>query len=65
MLALGEQTIRDYLNGFLWRGVASLVDQCPPGRPAKLTKTQRQALAALIEGVRKRRAMPLAAGVPR
>ena len=49
MLALGDQTIRDYLNSFLWRGVASLVYQRPPGRPAKLTKTQRQALAALID----------------
>ena len=49
MLALGEQTVRDSRNGFLWRGGASLVYQCPPGRPAKLTKTQRQALAALIE----------------
>jgi transposase len=49
MLALGEQTVRDYLNGFLWRGVASLVYQRPPGRPAKLTKTQRQALTTLIE----------------
>jgi len=49
MLALGEQTVRDYLNGFLWRGVASLVYQRPPGRPTKLTKTQRQALATLIE----------------
>jgi transposase len=49
MLTLGEQTIRDYLNGFLRRGSASLVYQRPPGRPAKLTKTQRQALAALIE----------------
>ena len=58
MLALGEQTVRDYLNGFLWRGVASLVYQRPPGRPAKLTKTQRQALAALIE------AGPQAAGYP-
>lgn len=24
-LALGEQTVRDYLNGFLWHGVASWV----------------------------------------
>src|SRR5215831_727287 len=58
MLALGEQTVRDYLNSFLWRGVASLVYQRPPGRPAKLTKTQRKALAALIE------AGPQAAGYP-
>src|SRR5262249_54714828 len=26
-LALGEQTVRDYLNGFLWRGGASLAYQ--------------------------------------
>jgi transposase len=48
MLALGEQTVRDYINRFLWQGVASLVYQRPPGRPTKLTKTQRQELAALI-----------------
>jgi transposase len=48
MLALGEPTVRDYLNGVLWRGVTSLVYQRPPGRPAKLTKTPRQALAALL-----------------
>jgi transposase len=49
MVALGEQTVRDYLNRFFWRGVASVVYQRPPGRPAKLTKTQRQTLVALIE----------------
>jgi hypothetical protein len=49
MLGLGEQTVRDYLNSFLGRGVASLVSQRPPGRPAKLTKTPRQALATWIE----------------
>src|ERR671933_521396 len=38
MLALGQQTVRDYRNQFLWQGVASLVYQCPPGRPSKLTK---------------------------
>src|SRR5215471_10178191 len=48
MLGLGEQTVRDYLNSFLWQGVASLVYKRPPGRPAKLTKTQRKALATLI-----------------
>src|SRR5262245_33073209 len=58
MLDVGEQTVRDYLNRFLWRGVASVVYTRPPGRPAKLTKTQRQALAALIE------AGPQAAGYP-
>jgi transposase len=49
MLGLGEQPVRDYRTSCLWRGVASLVYQRPPGRPAKLTKTQRQALASLIE----------------
>ncbi len=49
MLALGEQTVRDYLNHFLWRGVASLVYKRPPGRPSTLTKTQRQELTALIQ----------------
>jgi transposase len=49
MLGLGEQTVRDDLNSFLWHGVASLVYQRPPGRPVKLTKTQRKALATLIE----------------
>lgn len=58
MLPLGEQTVRDYLNRFLWRGVASLVYQRPPGRPAKLTKTHHKALAALLE------AGPQASGYP-
>jgi transposase len=49
MLTLGEQTIRDYRNQFLWKGVASLVYKRPPGRPSKLTKTQRHKLAELIE----------------
>jgi transposase len=58
MLDLGEQTVRDYLNRFLWQGVASFVYKRPPGRPAKLTKTQRKELTALIE------AGPQAAGSP-
>jgi Winged helix-turn helix len=49
MLALGEQTVRDYRNQCLWQGVASLVYQRPPGRPSTLTKTPRQALAAWLE----------------
>jgi transposase len=49
MLVLGEQTVRDYLNRCLWHGVASLVYQRPSGRPAKLTKTPHQVLAALME----------------
>lgn len=49
LLDLGVQTVRDYVHAFLARGVASLAYQKPPGRPAKLTQTQRKELAALIE----------------
>jgi transposase len=49
MLALGEQTMREYRNQFLWQGGASLVYKRPSGRPSKLTQTQRKALAALIK----------------
>src|SRR5207245_6500313 len=47
MLSLGEQTVRDYRNQYLFKGMASLVYTAPPGRPSKLTKTQRQQLAEL------------------
>ena len=40
MLDLGTQAVRDYVNAFLYRGVASLSYQKPAGRPPKLTKTQ-------------------------
>jgi len=49
MLDLGEQTVRDYVNAFLYRGVASLAYRKPSGRPPKLTKTQRKELAELIK----------------
>ena len=49
MLALGEQTVRDYRNQYLFKGMASLVYKAPPGRPSKLTKTQRQQLAEWIK----------------
>lgn len=58
MLDIGEQTVRDYLNRFFWRGGASLVYQRPPGRPSKLTPTQRKELSTLIA------AGPPAAGYP-
>jgi transposase len=35
MLTLGQQTIRDSRNAFLLKGVSSLVDTRPPGRPRK------------------------------
>ena len=34
MLSLGEQTVRDYRNQYLFKGIASLVDKAPPGQPA-------------------------------
>ncbi len=58
VLDLGEQTVRDYLRAFLVDGIASLVYRRPPGRPPKLTKTQRKELAAVIT------AGPVAAGYP-
>ena len=48
-LALGEQTVRDYRHQYLFKGLASLVYTAPPGRPSKLTKTQRQQLAQWIK----------------
>ena len=49
MLSLGEQTVRDYRNQYLFKGMASLVYKAPLGRPRKLTKTQRQQLAEWIK----------------
>jgi transposase len=49
LLSLGEQTVRDYRKQYLFKGLASLVYQAPPGRPSKLTKTQRQQLAERIK----------------
>lgn len=48
VLHLGEQTIRDYLQAFLLHGIESLRYRRSPGRPARLTQTQRKELAALI-----------------
>ena len=49
MLSLGEQTVRDYRNQYLFKGMASLVYKAPAGRPSKLTKTQRQQLSEWIK----------------
>src|SRR5262244_1933285 len=49
MLSLGAQTVRDYRNQSLFKGMASLGYKAPPGRPSKLTKTQRQQLAEWIK----------------
>ena len=49
MLSVGEQTVRDYRNQYLFKGMASLVYKAPAGRPSKLTKTQRQQLSEWIK----------------
>lgn len=56
LLHLSEQTVRADVRAFLLHGLESLRYRRPPGRPAKLTPTQRQELAALL------RAGPEAAG---
>ena len=48
LLHLSEQTVRNYLHTFLRNGSDSLRYRRPPGRPGRLTQTQRQELAALI-----------------
>ncbi len=53
---LGEQTVRDYLNAFLKRGLASLKYKISPGRRSKLTGRQRHQLKCWIK------AGPLKAG---
>ena len=51
-----QQTIYNWLKAFLLDGMDSLVYRSSPGRPPKLTKTQKRRLKELIE------AGPLAAG---
>jgi transposase len=58
MLALGEQTVRDYRNQYLCKGMASLVYKASPGRPRKRTKSQRHQRAEWIK------ASPQAVGYP-
>ncbi len=49
MLDLSEQSVRNYVKVFILKGLESLVYKRPPGRPSKLTKTQRKELAKLID----------------
>jgi transposase len=49
ILKLSLQTIYNYITAFVLERLDSLVYHSPPGRPRKLTKTQRQILAKLIE----------------
>jgi transposase len=58
MLPLGQHTLRDSRNALLLKGVSSLVDTRPPGRPRTFTPSQRRELATWSK------AGPQAAGSP-
>jgi transposase len=49
ILNLSEQSVRNYVIAFMIKGLNSLVYRRPPGRPPRLTKTQRKELAELID----------------
>ena len=49
ILDLSQQSVYNYINAFVRKGVKSLSYKRPPGRPAKLTKTQKKELGGLIE----------------
>jgi transposase len=49
ILDLSEQTVYNYISAFILKGFDSLAYRRPPGRPAKLTKTQRKELESLID----------------
>lgn len=48
LLGVAEQTIRNWLHDFLQAGVVSLSYRKPPGRPARLTKRQKEQLKQMI-----------------
>jgi transposase len=48
-LQLSEQTLRNYVTAFVLKELDSLAYRRPPGRPAKLTPTQRKELADLLD----------------
>jgi len=58
VLKVSDQAVRQWLNVFLVKGVRGLTTKTPPGRPAKLTKTQKKELARIIQ------AGPAKAGFP-
>jgi transposase len=47
-LCISESSVYRWLSAFLLDGYASLAYRCSPGRPAKLTKTQKARLCQLI-----------------
>lgn len=48
ILDVGDQTIRDWLHGFILDGLADLFYRSPIGRPPKLTANQRQELKQMV-----------------
>lgn len=49
LLQVSGQAIRDWIKIYLLTGVVGLRSEKAPGRPAKLTKTQRKELTKLVE----------------
>jgi transposase len=49
ILDLSEQSVYTYVKAFILKGFASLVYRRPPGRPPRLTKSQRKELNRLID----------------
>jgi transposase len=48
-IEMGAQTVRDAVRAYLLEGAAGLGSERRPGRPPRLTKTQRKELGTLIE----------------
>jgi len=46
---LAEQTIRNWWHAFLQKGVSSLRYKKPPGRPSRLSKSQKKELKQILE----------------
>jgi transposase len=49
ILGLSERCVQNYVNVFIRKGLASLQYRTSPGRPAKLTKTQKEKLQRFID----------------
>jgi transposase len=49
ILDLSEQSVYTYVEAFILQGLDSLVYRRPPGRPPKLTQSQRKELSRLID----------------
>lgn len=48
-LGVGDRTIRNWIQRFMLGGINGVFDKKRSGRPPKMTKTQRRALARIIE----------------